>query len=229
VISHESIYKWIYDEGKQLKLHHYLIRRKRKRGSRPCKKAKLSKIPNRISIHDRPKEHDTTFGHWEGDTIIFAQGKGAIVTLYERQSKLTLAEKVSQKTASLVTQVLEAMLSNLPEEARKSITFDNGGEFTDHEKLIHLLEDKTYFCDSYASWQKGGVENANGIIRRDIPKGSLQQNYTERDIHMIIEDINNMPRKSIGFLTPVEKFNALCKNQHSLHYPLINNLVALRV
>ena len=92
IISHESIYKWVYGEGKHLELHKYLVRKKRKRGMRPCRKDPPSKIPNRISIHDRPKKFETEFGHWEGDTVIFAGYKEALVTLYEHQSKVTLAK-----------------------------------------------------------------------------------------------------------------------------------------
>ena len=208
IISHESIYKWVYGEGKHLKLHIYLVRKKRKRGRRPCRKDKPPNIPNRVSIHDRPKEFETEFGHWEGDTVIFAGHKGALVTLYERQSKMTLAKKIDTKTTENTMRAIREMLGQLPTSARKSITFDNGTEFTGHTELHDILSEKTFFCDPYSSWQKGGVENANGIIRRDIPKGSKACNYTDRDIEEIIMTINNMPRKSIGFLTAIEKFNS---------------------
>jgi IS30 family transposase len=208
-ISHESIYKWIYGIGKNHNLIQYLVRKKRKRGTRPCRKAKATLIPDRLSIHERPKEFLKEFGHWEGDTVIFAGGKGALVTLYERISKVVLAKKVPQKKADIVEEALQNILEDLPEESRKSITFDNGGEFARHMSLREFLVDKTYFCDPYSSWQKGGVENANGIIRRDVPKGSKGKDYTDSDIQLIIDDINNTPRKSLGFLTPIEKFNGL--------------------
>jgi len=208
-ISHESIYKWIYGEGKKHNLVQYLVRKKRKRGMRPCRKAKASLIPDRLSIHERPLEFLKEFGHWEGDTVIFAGNKGALVTLYERISKVVLAKKAPQKKADIVEETIQNILEELPEESRKSITFDNGGEFAQHMKLRESLQDKTYFCDPYSSWQKGGVENANGIIRRDVPKGSKEKDYTDIDIELIINDINNTPRKSLGFLTPIEKFNAL--------------------
>jgi IS30 family transposase len=223
-ISHESIYKWIYGEGKNRHLIQYLTRKKRRRGTRPSRKINPSPIPNRISIHDRPIEFLHEFGHWEADMIIFAGHKGGIVTLYERASKLTLGQKVSQKTADIVTEALQNQLAPLPKKARKSVTFDNGGEFSGHQEIHPLLSDKTYFCDAYASWQKGGVENTNGIIRRDVPKGSHAEDYTEEDISLIINHINNTPRKSIGFLTPIEKFNALCFNQTPLISPFFKNV-----
>lgn len=220
-ISHESIYQWIYGPGRGLNLHKNLVRCKRKRGIRPCRKATSSKISQRLSIHERPKEQQESFGVWEGDTVIFARNKGAIVTLYERVSKITLAKKVKSKKATLVQEALLGMIAELPESARISITFDNGLEFSDHAKLRPYLTDTTYFCDPYASWQKGGVENANGILRRDIPKGSSEADYNKQDIEDILSKINNTPRKSLGFLTPIEKFNALVFQVE----PVISNLI----
>jgi IS30 family transposase len=104
--------------------------------------------------------------------VIFAHNKGAIVTLYERQSKLLLGAKVSQKTAPIVTQAIQNLMKDLPKSALTSITFDNGVEFARHQELHSMLTDQTYFCKPYASWEKGGVENANGILRRDVPKRS---------------------------------------------------------
>ena len=228
-ISHESIYTWIYGTGKHLKLHAYLVRRKRKRGARPCLKAKKSLIPNRVPIESRPPEHALTFGNWEGYTVIFAHNKGAIVTLYERQSKLLLGAKVSQKTAPIVTCAIQHLMKDLPQSALNSITFDNGGEFAKHQELHSMLTDQTYFCKPYASWEKGGVENAKGILRRDVPKRSKQCDYTDEDITMIIDDINHTPRKSLGFFTPREQFSALAENQTPVWFPLVELNVALRL
>jgi IS30 family transposase len=229
VISHESIYKWIYGAGKNLKLHRYLIRAKRKRGYRPCLKEKTPRIPDRVSIHQRPEHYQQEFGHWEGDTVIFAQHQGALVTLYERQSKLILAQKVERKTAENVTGAIRHMLHDLPESARQSITFDNGTEFAAHKQVQDILMTKqTFFCDPYASWQKGGVENANGIIRRDIPKGTQAKHYSEQNINEIITQINNTPRKSLNFFTPIEIFNACVANQKTISSHLFN-AVALQI
>ena len=228
-VSHESIYKWIYGDGKSLKLHTYLVRHKRKRGARPCCKVKKSLIPNRVPIAERPVAHTSTFGNWEGDTVIFAHNKGAIVTLYERQSKLLLGAKVSHKTAPIVTQAIKMLMRDLPQSALNSITFDNGGEFARHQELHPMLADQTYFCKPYASWEKGGVENANGILRRDVPKRSKQQDYTDEDITMIIDDINHTPRKSLGFFTPSEQFYALSQNQTPVWFSLVDESVALQI
>ena len=229
VISHESIYKWIYGEGKAMKLHRYLTRKKRKRGYRPCLKEKQIRIPNRISIHERPESYRSEFGHWEGDTVIFAKHQGAMVTLYEPQSKIILAQKVEKKTAENTTKAIRDMLHDLPMCARQSITFDNGKEFAHHTQLHDILmKAETFFCDPYASWQKGGIENANGIIRRDIPKGAKAIHYTDHTINEIITSINNTPRKSLNFFTPIEIFNACLSGDKPLFSYLFNS-VALQL
>jgi len=206
IISYESIYKWIYGAGKPLKLQRYLLRKKRKRGRRPSNKVDKIKIPNRVSIHDRPPEHTDEFGNWDGDTIHFAGHKGGIITLYERICKLTLGGKMDTLTSSETFDNMETIFKHLPPIARKSTTIDNGKEFTDHQRLNETFGMKTYFCDPHSPWQKGGVENANGIIRRYIPKGSRAQDYSAEKIQDIFNTINSTPRKSLGFKTPWEAY-----------------------
>jgi IS30 family transposase len=226
-ISHESIYKWIYGEGRALGLHHYLVRKKRKRGFR-ASRSPGSAILNRVSIHERPASARTDFGHWEGDSLIFKGHKGALITLYEKQSKLTLARKVDKRTAANTKEALRSMLSTIPKVARKSATFDNGLEFAHHEGVKPLLTDRIYFCDPRSPWQKGGVENANGVIRRDIPKGSVAKDFSQHDIDLILFHINDTPRKSLNFYTPIEIFSALCSQSEPVIYPQFN-LVALQI
>jgi IS30 family transposase len=219
-ISHESIYKWIYGKGKDYNLQQYLLRRKRKRGSRPCRKVKVSRIPARVSIDQRPSI-DNQFGHWEGDTVHFSGNKGAIVTLYEKESKLTLGAKLNSRSTEETIGCIECLLSQVPRKGKKTLTFDNGSEFTDHQRLVKSHQLKTYFCDAYASWQKGGVENANGILRRFVPKGSKAQDYTQEQIQIYLHRINGIPRKSLGYKTPYETF------QEKLNNPIILTLINL--
>lgn len=222
-ISHESIYKWIYGEGRAVDLRKYLVRRKKNRGFRPSR-THGSAIIGRVSIHERPPSAHTEFGHWEGDSLIFKGHKGALITLYEKKSKLTLARKVDKRTANNTKEALCAMLSAIPESARQSATFDNGLEFAHHEKVKPLLSDRIYFCDPRSPWQKGGVENANGIIRRDIPKGSVAKDFSQHDVDMILFHINDTPRKSLNFYTPIEIFGALCSNSTPVIYPQFNKV-----
>lgn len=227
IISHESIYKWIYGAGKSKNLHKYLVRRKRNRGRRPCKKVDKIKIPERISIHKRPKSSDKELGHWEADTVYFAGHKEVVLTLYERTSKITLGAKMKTRQSSATMDYMESILSKLPEESRRSVTFDNGLEFYNHQRLKKSLGLKTYFCDAYASWQKGGVENANGILRRYIPKGSKADEHSAQDFQQYLHRINGTPRKSLAYKTPYESFlQALEPNTKLMS--LINTNVALQ-
>ena len=212
VISHESIYKWLYAPGTDAKWRQYLLRAKRKRGTRPSRRKAVVTIPGRTSIHERPNIQGE-MGHWEGDTVIFKHHRGCIVTLYERISKVLLCTKLPDKSAGRVRGAMEKLLSALPDKARKSVTMDNGGEFAEHEKLRPLLA--TYFCDPYASWQKGGVENANGILRRYVPKWAAAEDFTEGEIEAIMWAINNTPRKSLGYKTAYEVFDGLMAQESS--------------
>lgn len=203
-ISHESIYKWIYGEGRHLKLYAHLKCHKRKRGFRPSRKAKRSLIPNRISIHERPPIKEP--GHWEGDTLVFAKHQGALVTLYEKQFKLILAKPITHKTKKETAMTIKTLLMPFNKTYRQSLTLDNGTEFCDHETVHSLLKHKTFFCDPYSPWQKGGVENANGLIRRYLPKGTAFADITESQVKSIIEHINHIPRKSLHFKSPMEAY-----------------------
>ena len=193
-ISHESIYKWIYGPGKHKNLHHYLLRKKRKRGQRPSRKVDKSKIPNRISIHERPESYKEQFGHWECDTVHFAGHKGGILTIYEKTTKLTLGAKMHTLKSDETIDYIKTILERLPQKARLSGTFDNGSEFTNHQQLKENLGLETYFCDPYASWQKGGVENANGILRRYVPKGSRADEHTAEDIQKYLQGTSGNPK-----------------------------------
>jgi len=227
-ISHESIYKWIYNEAKGLYLYRHLLRRKRYRGFRPSKKSNNIKIPERVSIHARPDPPPDEMGHWEGDTVHFAGGKGAIVTIYDKTTKVLLGSKMKTRTTEETIRNLKTICRHLPAELKRTMTFDNGTEFTNHAQLRQCFGIKTYFCDPYCSWQKGGVENANGILRRFIPKGSKLDSYSARKIQDIIHRINMTPRKSLNYRSPYEMLlKRLTKIDRII--PLFKTSVALRL
>lgn len=219
-ISHESIYKWIYGEGRYLKLYESLTRKKRQRGFRSRRKKGQSKIPNRVSIHERPLLPAGEIGNWEVDTIHLSEGSESILTLYDKATKVTIGAKMTTRTTEETMDNLKEILSRLPEQLRKSMTFDNGSEFTAHECLKDFGV-KNYFCDPYASWQKGGVENANGIIRRYIPKGSKGSDYSAEEVQAVIHRINMTPRKSINFRTPYEMLLQKLTGEDRI-FPLFN-------
>jgi IS30 family transposase len=201
VISHESIYRFVYSkQGCKDALHRYLPQAKAKRGRRT--RTGKSLIPNRVSIHDRPKSiaQRQEFGHWEGDLMAFSLPGYNNVVLTERKSRYILAARQPDKTAATTTTSLQTLLAPLPDHARQSITFDNGGEFVRHETLGL----PAYFCDPHSPWQKGTVENTIGRLRRDLPRATKLTDYTERDFNDIIDAHNHTPRKCLGYQTPAE-------------------------
>lgn len=209
-ISHESIYSWIYQpKQKNDKLWKYLPRHKAKRGPRKSRAAGVSRIPNRISIDKRPPsvEAKRIFGHWEGDLMSFAKNTQFILVLIERKSRYVCSTPLSSKRSDHTAEKMIKMLRCLPRKARKTMTLDNGGEFAQHKKLFDSLDINSFFCDPYASWQKGSVEHANGRLRRDLPRKTRIKKLTKEDFDETIENYNSTPRKCLGWLTPLEAFN----------------------
>lgn len=204
-ISHESIYQYIYDgEGRWEHLWPHLRRSRQRRQKRYARKPRKILIPERISIHERPEEvaAKTTFGHWESDTIECGKGSEYLSVQYERKSMLTRIHKMQGKSAKATEEAIRKSIETLPEYLWQSITFDNGTEGARHTKLRDDYLLSTFFCDAYASWQKGGVENMNGLIRQYIPKHAKLYTFTNEAIYAIQEKLNNRPRKSLNYLTP---------------------------
>lgn len=207
-ISHESIYRFIYRRSvRREKLYRYLARAKASRGRRYFKRRR-EPIAGRRSIHQRGQAIDNrqVFGHWEGDLMQFRTQRGNLLTLVERQSRLTLAAPLPTKTAQDTADSLAGVFAALPAAARRSITFDNGSEFANHDKLQQELAMQTFFCDPHSPWQRGSIENANGVLRRDLPRKTELKDYSHQDINDIVWAINTTPRKCLGYLSPAEAF-----------------------
>jgi len=206
-ISHESIYLYIYK--KRPDLVQYLPRSHKKRFKRvPKSNTKNNRIPNRISIDQRPKEINdrSEFGHWESDAVISQQSKVALAVLIERVSKLVKIKKIKQNKANMFSKAIIRRMKGLPACARRSITYDNGSENTQHELINDQLNTDSYFCNPYHSWEKGSVENVNGLIRRFLPKKTDFAKITHKRIKEIEFLLNNRPRKCLGFKTPAQVF-----------------------
>jgi IS30 family transposase len=207
--SAESIYRWIYGPaGRRERLHRYLARAKPRRGRRPRAGRREPAIPNRTPIHWRPAGATcrTEFGHWEADLIHFRRQRDALLTLHERKSRLTLGGRLIGKAAEPTMDRLIAKLARLPKRARRSAAFDNGGEWARHERLRGELAMRTYFCDPHSPWQRGGIENANGVLRRDVPRHATLGHDTDADLDALLWAFNTRPRKCLGFRTPLEAF-----------------------
>lgn len=204
-VNHESIYQYIYEgEGRFEGLFHLLVRKRPKRRKKQARKPRKIGIPERVSIHERPEEVNTRsrFGDWETDSMQFRKQKAGLSVQYERKGMLTFIHLIKDKTAEETKAAITTTMESVPEEWRKTITYDNGTEGVKHTEIRDLYNIQTYFCDSYASWQKGGVENTNGIIRRFLPKDADLSKITEEDIFIIQEKINNRPRKKLRYKTP---------------------------
>lgn len=210
-VSHETIYSWLYQSPQKAeKLWKFLPRHQAKRGLRKSRGTGQSRIPNRISISERPPvggPKRTFFGHWEGDLMAFQKNSQHILVLRERKSMLTLSCPLSSKRAEETAKAIQNLLQDIPKAARKTLTFDNGTEFAHHEVVAQALELPTFFCDPYSPWQKGGVENTNGRLRRDLPRTTRVKSQSSEDFQEIITNHNTTPRKKLQWLTPIEAFN----------------------
>lgn len=206
-ISHESIYQYIYEgEGRYENLYSHLRRGQPRRHKLHTRTGFKTTIPERKSIHARPAEinNRSEAGHWETDSMICKKQREIISVQYERKIKLVRIHKLPNKTASETRDALIKTIESLQPGAVKSMTFDNGAEGSLHTTIRDDWNVETYFCDTYCSWQKGGVENENGIIRYYIPKNANLSKFSDRDIHNIQEKLNNRPRESLDFQTPNE-------------------------
>jgi IS30 family transposase len=206
-LCHESIYQYIYDgEGRYEYLYPHLRRKQPRRRKQRARKPRKTLISERISIHERSAEvaKRKTYGHWESDTMLCTRQREVASVQYERKSQLMRLHKVNNKSAPETGRAIRDTIASLPQYLFKTMTFDNGGEGACHTKIRDDYMLQTYFCDAYASWQKGGVENMNGLLRQYIPKDANLTEMTDEDIYAIQEKLNNRPRKGLNYLTPNE-------------------------
>ena len=208
-ISYETIYQYANSkEGKDLGLIKHLRRGTPRRQRRYRLKGTSLKVPirNRVGIHKRPGvvAARKRFGDWEADTMKGEMTGHALNVVGDRRSRFALLKKIPDMTAPATRHALIEKLKPWPKTIRRTITFDNGTENAEHEKMAKTLGLSAYFCDSYASWQKGFVENLIGLIRQYLPKGMPLNTLTKRQLQKIQDRLNHRPRKSLNFRTPHE-------------------------
>jgi IS30 family transposase len=212
VISHESIYRFIYHKSAQKDYWHKLLpRRKSRRGRLGLRGGSpASLMQRRVSIHERPPEVGTreSAGHWEADLMQFRDYKALLVT-HERRSRFLNAVPEPDRFAKPTAARLARQLRKLPQTLRQTMTFDNGTEFAMHYKLQDDLGMQTFFCDAHSPWQKGGIENAIGRLRRGLPRRTKLDLITRYHLLRYLHQYNNTPRKCLGFKTPAEVFSDL--------------------
>lgn len=198
----QTIYRWIREhEGRIAHLRSLLSRKRRSR--QPEGEPIGDKVP--ISARSARANSRLEAGHWEAD-LVFCKRFQPLLVAHERRTRLTLMTRLEGRSAHEVYRALTELLQGFPASMRRSITFDNDSCFAWHGLLRGLLSIETFFCDPYASWQKGGVENANGRIRRWLPRSADLRELGEDEIDEIAMRVNLTPRKCLGYKTPIEAF-----------------------
>lgn len=206
-VSYETIYKFSYSkEGVKAGWPQLLPKKQSMRLPRlGRRKPKRGVIPNAVPISSRPESIDgrKRIGHWEGDLVAFTCYKSKnLTTMVERKSRFVKLACNSDKLSATVVGGIKSSLELLPGSLVKSITFDRGSEFSNHENIGI----ETYFCDPHSPWQKGSIENFNGRIRRFLPSNFDHRLLTQELVNNIENTLNNQPRKCLGFKTPFEIF-----------------------
>ncbi len=201
-VSRGAIYKFVYSVyGRLLEQH---LRYRGKKRKRP-KRQKVTQLKNRVFIDKRPKivGEKQRYGDWEGDFIVSGKtGKGVLVVLYERKAMYVVIKKLMTRSCVVVNRYVKEMTGGFV--CFNSLTIDNDISFRRHEELSKLLKAPIYFCHPYHSWEKGGVENINKLIRQYIPKSSDISKYSDKYIKEIETKLNNRPRKGLQYKTPLE-------------------------
>ena len=210
-ISAECIYQHAYaDKAQGGDLVRYLRCQKERRKRYASGRERRGVLKNRVGIEQRPAVVDSKkrIGDWEGDTVIGGGRKGVLVTLVERKSRYTLAYPLASKHSAGVTQAIVDLLRP-HRQACKTLTFDNGKEFAEHEFIARSLSAKVYFAHPYCSWERGLNENTNGLLRQFFPKGCSLLKVTQAQVDEAVYLLNHRPRKCLGYRTPHEVFCGL--------------------
>lgn len=205
-ISHEWIYQYVYLDKKNGGDLHTHLRCQKTYRKRTGNYDRRGRIMGQISINERPAvvNERKRLGDWEGDTIVGARHKGAVITLVDRKSGYTLLAGLPKREALLLSEQVARLLNSVPHA--KTLTLDNGKEFAKHAKIRNETRAEIYFAHPYSSWERGTNENTNGLIRQYLPKSRRLDNVLEQELNFIMFRLNHRPRKRLGYLTPHEVF-----------------------
>jgi IS30 family transposase len=209
VISHESIYQYIYSaNGQAQKLYKYLRKERRFRYPRIKRKRRNLANAKKTSIKTRGKavNERQNFGHWEGDLVLFSKQKTNLITLRERKSRVILGIKNQTRKARKTAKTIINYMKKSLDKTIQSLTLDNDPSFAEFEELINTLDTNIYFCEPYKSHQKGAIENANKLIRTKLPRKTSIREITQKQIDNIMNTFNNRPMKCLDYKTPNEIF-----------------------
>ena len=214
-ISHETIYSLVYADKKEGgDLHLYLRCQKERRKRYASGRSRRGIIPNRTGIEERPAivDNRARVGDWEGDLIIGKGGTQAIVSLVERKTRFTMLSRVTQKTTSKVCVAIIEEMRKLPELC-KTLTLDNGLEFSGHQQITEQLGVGVYFARPYHSWERGANENTNGLVRQFVPKRASMEAVRQDDVQAYADLLNDRPRKTLDYRTPREVLHIAMKKR----------------
>ncbi len=213
-VSHETIYRSLFVQArgvlkKELMSHLRSQRTMRRPGPKKWQGDARGQIKDMVSIRERPAsvEDRAVPGHWEGDLLSGPQNS-YIATLVERQTRYVMLAKVTNKDTQTVVSALIKQAKKLPTELYKSLTWDRGKELADHRRFTLATDIDVYFCDPQSPWQRGSNENTNGLLRQYFPKGTDLSVYSQTQLNKVARQLNERPRKTLGFETPAERFNA---------------------
>jgi len=208
-VCYEAIYQYVYTEAPEL--IKFLPRRHKKRYPKGhTRKHRKSHIPSRVSIEKRPKyiEKRKQEGHWEGDTIVSKQSTDSLQIVVERKTRITRLTKLPGKTSAVMSSTAIGRLISLPQNLRRTITWDNASENVEHLRINKALGTKSYFCIPYHSWEKATVENTAGLVRRFFPKKTNFAQVSREEVRLVESLLNNRPRKCLNYATPNEALNS---------------------
>jgi len=213
-VSHDAIYRTLFVQTrgalKKELLAHLRRTRSMRRSRHYTQKTSIhGRIVDAVSISERPACVDDRAvpGHWEGD-LLFVDAYSQIATLVERQTRYVMLVKLIDKDSYTVAAALARHARTLPQELYRSLTWDRGKEMAGHKRFTLATDIQVYFCDPHHPWQRETNENTNGLLRQYLPKGMDLSGYSQESLDAIARQLNQRPRKTLGFKTPAEMFDA---------------------
>ena len=219
-VSHETIYRSLFIQTrgvlkKELQKHLRTTRSIRRSRHATMKRSGLGQIKDAVSIRDRPPEAEDRAvpGHWEGD-LIAGSGNSFIATLVERKTRYVMLAKVSNKDSHSVIQALIKQSRKLPKELYRSLTWDRGCEMAGHKGFTLATDIDVFLCEPHSPWQRGTNENTNRLLRQYFPKGTDLSIHSQAKLSAVARQLNERPRKTLGYETPAERFNACVASTH---------------
>jgi transposase, IS30 family len=213
-VSHETIYRSLFIQTrgvlKKELMAHLRTARQMRQAKGGTTKSGMGQIVDAVSIRERPAEADDRAvpGHWEGDLLCGANNTH-IATLVERHTRFVMLLKIPSKDTATVVAALAKHVRKLPQELRRSLTWDRGKEMADHKSFTLATQVQVYFCDPRSPWQRGSNENTNGLLRQYFPKGTDLSQFSQAYLNKIATRLNQRPRETLGFETPADRLRAV--------------------